>query len=88
MPEYGTVREKKSSDFDFTCSDTFRGFYQEEPMQLSGNPEALKEAVIVHRHSNMAPEESKLLQDTARGLQRVGQTLKEHLNWKNKTDVY
>lgn len=78
--------------FDFPCSRDFRRFYEtERGMTDPGStypeePQATKEAVIVHRHSNMAPEESKLLQDTARGLQRVGQTLNEHLNWK-KTQV-
>ncbi len=82
MPEYGTVRETKPSDFDFACSGTFRSFYSNEPQLVHEVAPRPAEQVIVHRHSNMAQEESKLLQDTARGLQRVGQTLKEHLNYR------
>jgi hypothetical protein len=74
--------------FDFPCSSDFRRFYDvERGMTDPGStyqeaPRQPAEQVIVHRHSNMSPQESDLLQQTARGLQHIGNTLKEHMNWK------
>jgi hypothetical protein len=85
-------QQLRAGDFDFACSDSWRGFYHE---RYEGHdpgfvpepppPPMPLEQIIVHRHSNMGKQEYDLLQQTARKLDWLEKKVTEK---KKREDYY
>lgn len=71
-------------DFDFPCSDTFRGYYHQycgvpDPGYIPPQPELPepKPQEVIHRHSDISKQEYDLLQQTARRVSYLEKLLAE-----------